>query len=150
MRKILLMIAVMAIALGATAKEKKDTTVCFTISPAMSCQNCENKIKSNLRFEKGVTAIEANAPGDKVNITYNKEKTDASKIEKAFGKIGYKATTGAVKVCNKKAAGKACSKEGCQKTEGKACCKDGCKKQEVKACDKKEGKTCCKNNKSSK
>lgn len=142
MRKILLMIAIMAIALGAAAKEKKDTTVCFTISPAMSCQNCENKIKSNLRFEKGVTAIEANAPGDKVNITYNKEKTDASKIEKAFGKIGYKASAGAAKICSKKAEGKACCKEGCKEQEVKACDK--------KACEKKDGKTCCKNNKSSK
>ena len=29
----------------------------FSVQPRMHCQNCENKIKSNLRFEKGVKAV---------------------------------------------------------------------------------------------
>lgn len=139
MKRILTIIAAIAIAIGATAKEKKDTTVCFKISPAMSCVNCENKIKGNLRFEKGITAIEANAPGDQVTIRYNKTKTDASKIEKAFGKIGYTAKAEAAGSCTGKKDN--CDKNGkCDKKEKEgACCKDGCKKD-----GKKDGKTCCK------
>jgi len=39
-----------------------DKTVVFTVSPKMSCQNCENKIKSNLRFEIDVKEIAASMP----------------------------------------------------------------------------------------
>lgn len=143
MRKILLLFAAIVIALGVSAKENNDTTVCFKISPAMSCANCENKIKSNLRFEKGVTAIEATAPGDQVTVSYNKTKTDASKIENAFSKIGYKATLEGAKTCEK------------QDSPVKGCCGSGCKKQEVKTCCKKEvnsteEKTCCKEKKETK
>lgn len=91
MKKFLLLIAALAATSAIIAKESNDTTVNFKISPAMSCMNCENKIKSNLRYEKGVTAIEAKAPGDTVTIRFNKTKTNVSNIEKAFGKIGYKA-----------------------------------------------------------
>lgn len=140
MKKILLLMVAVVISLSASAKTENDTTVCFTISPAMSCVNCENKIKTNLRFEKGISAIEATAPGDKVTIKYNKKKTDAAKIAAAFGKIGYKAApasaSGKAHKCEKKEAacdGKSktcCKKGGCDnKTDGKECCKS---KQEKK------------------
>ena len=74
MKNLLLIFAAIVIAVSANAKSANDTTVCFTISPAMSCVNCENKIKTNLRFEKGISAIEANAPGDRVSIKLTEAK----------------------------------------------------------------------------
>ncbi len=130
MKKILFILAAVIIAFSAGAKVSNDTTVCFKISPAMSCINCETKIKTNLRYEKGISAIEATAPGDQVKIKFNKTKTDAAKIAKAFGKIGYKAipanacelkghngktTCGKTKYCNKAAT--CCQdKKDCSKT----------------------------------
>lgn len=141
MKKLIMAFVCLMALFGASAKENNDTTVCFKISPAMTCSNCENKIKSNLRFEKGVAAIEANAPGDEVRIRYNKTKTDSGKIEKAFGKIGYKASAqlaeGKSTECS---SATVCSdKSSC--TKGDACCareKKNCKKE----CSK-EGKTDC-------
>lgn len=99
MKKFLFLLAALLISLCASAKSENDSTVCFRITPAMSCGNCETKIKTNLRFEKGVTAIEAMAPGDKVTITFNRKKTDVERIVKAFSKIGYEAVPCTAQTC---------------------------------------------------
>lgn len=82
----------------ATATEQKtkasnDTTVVFTVEPRMSCHNCENRIKNNLRFEKGVKRIDASAKEQCVTVVYDRRKTDTSKLIDAFKKIGYTAKT---------------------------------------------------------
>ena len=82
--------ATMAIAFSAYAKDIQELVV--TTNPPMSCQNCENKIKNNLRFEKGIKNIQTNIPDQRVTIEFDADKTDATKIEKAFSKIGYKVT----------------------------------------------------------
>ncbi|MCH5232653.1 MAG: heavy-metal-associated domain-containing protein [Muribaculaceae bacterium] len=61
-----------------------------TTNPQLSCQNCENKIKGNLRFEKGIKKIETSIPEQRVTISYDADKTNPEKIEEAFAKIGYK------------------------------------------------------------
>lgn len=64
----------------------------FTLSPKMTCSNCENKIKSNIRFEKGVKEIITDLKGQTVSIKYDPAKTDKVKLETAFKKIGYTAS----------------------------------------------------------
>ncbi len=76
--------------IAAFAADKQELN--FTVLPKMSCQNCENKIKSNLRFEKGIKAIKTSIPDQKVTITFDPEKTNETKIIEAFSKIGYKAS----------------------------------------------------------
>lgn len=71
------------------AKDMKVLRV--TTEPPMSCSNCENKIKKNIRFEKGVQQITTDLKGQVVTITYDADKTDVNRIIKAFGKIKYKA-----------------------------------------------------------
>lgn len=51
MKKMILAIALTAMALTANAKSENDTLV-VTTTPQMHCANCENKIKDGLRFEK--------------------------------------------------------------------------------------------------
>ena len=80
----------MLTALVGMAKDIK--TVVVTTQPQMHCASCENKIKGNLRFEKGVKTIECNIPDQRVTITFDAEKTTAENIIKSFGKFGYKAT----------------------------------------------------------
>ena len=66
-------------------------TVVFTTLPQMHCENCENKIKGNLRFEKGVKTIETNIEKQQVTISFDADKTSVEKLRKGFEKIGYEA-----------------------------------------------------------
>ena len=88
MKKTLILIFSLFFISSIYAKEIQELVV--TTFPPMSCQNCENKIKGNLRFEKGIKKIETNIPDQRVTIEYDAEKTSPEKIEEAFQKIGYK------------------------------------------------------------
>lgn len=111
--------------MGAASLYAKDMqTLVVTTTPKMSCQNCENKIKGNLRFEKGIHKIETDLKNQTVTITYDADKTDETKIADAFGKLNYKV-----------------SKAGTQ-TEGQSC-SGSCKKEE-------SNKDCCKSKSSDK
>lgn len=85
MKHILIIISALLIALG--GKDLRVLTV--TTTPEMHCQNCEKKIKENIRFEAGVKKIETNREKQLVVITYDPAKTDAKKLSEAFAKIGY-------------------------------------------------------------
>lgn len=83
----------LSVVLAATSLYAKDIQeVCFTPNPPMSCQNCENKIKKNIRFEKGVKQIETNLNEQKITVTYDADQTNPQKIENGFEKIGYQVT----------------------------------------------------------
>lgn len=112
-----------------SAKETvKNDTVSFALTPPPTCQNCVNKIKSNLRFEKGVKDIDVNLDTKSVSIVYSPKATDSEKLTKALGKIGYKVAPYNGKAACKKGAA-ACSScpdkehKACQGSS-KSCCKD--------------------------
>ena len=85
MKQIVLIIAALMLALGG-----KDLRVAvFTTNPEMHCQNCEKKIKENIRFESGVKKIVTSLEKQQVTITYDPAKTDVKKLTAAFAKIGY-------------------------------------------------------------
>lgn len=89
MKKII-MIAAMAVAtLTANADNKNVDTLTVTPTPAMHCANCENKIKSNIRFVKGIKSIKTSVPEQTVVLIYDKRKADYADFVKAFRKIGY-------------------------------------------------------------
>ena len=67
-------------------------TLVVTTQPQMHCSGCEDRIKGNLRFEKGVKQIECNIDEQRVTITYDADKTSSEKIIQSFGKFGYTAT----------------------------------------------------------
>ena len=90
MKKVIVLSAMMLTAMVGLAKDIK--TVVVTTQPQMHCESCENKIKGNLRFEKGVKQIECNIEAQRVTITYDADKTNSENIIKSFGKFGYKAT----------------------------------------------------------
>lgn len=136
MKKILVILVCMVIGFTAMAKGENDSIVSFTITPTMHCINCENKIKGNLRFEKGVKDIKAAAPDSIVTITFDKRKTNVDNIVKGFSKLGYTAAPASSTSCNSHSEG--C----CEKPEG--CCKkpEGCCEKPEGCCKKTEG--CCK------
>lgn len=73
----------------ALAKDIK--TVVVTTNPQMHCENCEKKIKKNLRFERGIKDIVTSVPDQTVTIKYDADKTSVAKLIKAFEKFGYTA-----------------------------------------------------------
>jgi copper chaperone CopZ len=89
MRKVFLVSAMLLTAVVGLAKDIK--TVVVTTQPQMHCASCENKIKGNLRFEKGVKQIECDIPQQRVTITYDADKTNPETLIKSFEKFGYKA-----------------------------------------------------------
>jgi len=71
-------------------KGKGIETVVFSVS--MNCENCEKKIKDNIRFEKGVTRIKTDLKAQTVTITYKADKTTKEKLMLALEKLGHKPT----------------------------------------------------------
>ena len=165
MKKIMMALTLALFAVAAQAENLKE--VVFNVTPQMTCNNCENKIKSNIRFEKGVKKIDTSLEKQTVTISYDADKTDEAKIASAFKKIGYEAKqagtctkaqgtcaktqgacTKAQGACNKAAAEKNCCKKDangtCKNAANGTCCqqKTTCpeKKVEAKACCKKEEK----------
>nr|WP_296991940.1 heavy metal-associated domain-containing protein [Prevotella sp.] len=142
MKKIMTVTAMLVFAISMFAKDIK--TVVFTTLPQMHCENCENKIKGNLRFEKGIKQITTSVPDQKVTIEYDADKTTPENIAKGFAKIGYEAT-----VVIGEAKKKGCS--GCSKkadaTKG-SCCKKNGEKKEGSCSEKAEAVkgNCCKKN----
>lgn len=90
MKRLIISIFVMAAAFTAQAGNKADT-VYVTTTPQMHCANCENKIKNNLRFEKGVKLIMTSIPDQKVTVIFNPSKTSKQKLISSFTKFGYSA-----------------------------------------------------------
>lgn len=78
----------LAVAGNAFAKTPADTLV-VTTQPQMHCQNCEKKIKSNIRFVKGTKKIDTSVDEQKVTIVYDSKKADYDDFVAAFRKIGY-------------------------------------------------------------
>jgi len=89
MKKDLLLITFLLAAAVGVAKDIK--TVRLTTTPQMHCENCEKKIKGNLRFEKGVKKIDTSIADQTVTVRYDADKTSVEKLIKAFPKFGYQA-----------------------------------------------------------
>ena len=137
MRAKALLIA-LAVTLACTAKDIK--TVVLNTAPEMHCSSCENKIKSNIRFEKGVKDIVTNLADKTVTVTYDADKTNVDKIIEGFKKIDYVATIatpkaeGAPQAEQKK--GGCCGSGGCK-------CGSAKKPEQAKAEPAKKKECCC-------
>ena len=82
---------VLSLLLGSlTAFGADKSTAVFTLDHQMS-SHCEKKIKENLRFEKGVEAIDVSLPQNTITIEYNAAKTDTVRLLAGFKKIGFNA-----------------------------------------------------------
>lgn len=82
-------ISVMA---AAPKDQKKAETIVYHLNPGMSCQRCVDKIKSNLRFEKGIKAIDPVLADQTVTVKFDPRKTTSQAIVDALAKLGYGTT----------------------------------------------------------
>lgn len=77
--------------LAASMLAENIQTVVFSPSPKMVCENCEKKIKTNLRFVKGTKTIETSLKDNTVTIRYDADKAKPEAYVEAMAKIGRKA-----------------------------------------------------------
>lgn len=90
MKKSVMMMALAIASLTASAQKSKGIdTLQVTTAPQMHCANCEKKIKSNVRFVKGVRRIETSVPRQTVTIIYDSRKSSYEDFVEAFQKIGF-------------------------------------------------------------
>lgn len=90
MKKIMTFAIGMLIASVAVAKDIK--TVVLTTNPQMHCEKCENKIKENLRYVKGIKTIKTDVKSQSVTVTYDADKTNVEALRASLKKVGYTAT----------------------------------------------------------
>ena len=83
--KLLVIFMALMTAIGASSLR----ILVVTPTPAMHCESCENKIKSNMRFEKGVKKVETSLERQEVSITYDAKKNNVEGLQAAMKKIGY-------------------------------------------------------------
>ena len=92
MKKVLvIMLFVFLAALTALVKAE-NVKVVFSVEPQMTSQSSENKIKTNIRFEKGVSEVVTDFEAQTVTVTYDNTKTDVEKLAEAFKNLGYTVT----------------------------------------------------------
>lgn len=80
-------ITLMALLLAVGGKDLR--VLVLTTTPQMHCENCENKIKNNMRFEKGVKKVETSIEKQLVTITYDPKKNNVEGLQAGMKKIGY-------------------------------------------------------------
>ena len=68
-------------------KNNKEEQVVFSVS--MDCHSCEQKIKKNIPYEKGVKDLTVNLDKKLVTIQYQTDKTDKAKLKKSIEKLGF-------------------------------------------------------------
>ena len=129
----------MLTAMVTLAKDIK--TVVVTTNPEMHCENCENKIKGNLRFEKGIKNIITDLKTKTVTIEYDADKTNVQNIIAGFKKIKYEASEATAASAGKKDCCEGEKKhEGCGDEKKADCCGKEKKEGNCKGCAKEEKK----------
>lgn len=85
------MTALAALLLCVTTLVAKDfRTVVFKVDQ-LHCENCERKVKENIKFEKGVKEFSTDLKKRTVSITYDADKTNVDKLKAGFKKFKYDA-----------------------------------------------------------
>ena len=92
----------LAMMCGVACGAKTLKTLVVKTNPEIHCENCEKKIKDNIRFEKGVKEIVTNLDDKTVSIKFDADKVSVETLLVAFEKISYKATVVEVKDVEKK------------------------------------------------
>jgi copper chaperone CopZ len=90
-KRVLLIMLVIVIPAILTAQEKDKNTETVKFKTSIFCNNCVNKIMTNLPQEKGVKDVKCDLGTKEVSVTYQKDKNNPAEIKKAIEKLGYTA-----------------------------------------------------------
>jgi len=67
----------------------REAQVVFSVD--MDCHNCEQKVKKNIPYQRGVKDLTTNLDKQLVTIKYQTNRTDKDKLKKSIEKLGFKA-----------------------------------------------------------
>ena len=76
---------------SANAQEKKKNFEEVRIQTSAVCGMCEERIETNIAYEKGVKSVELSDETKIVTIGFDPRKTDTGKLRTAISKVGYDA-----------------------------------------------------------
>ena len=74
-----------------SAQEKKKNYEEVQIQTSAVCGMCEERIETNIAYEKGVKSVELEDSTKIVTIGFDPRKTDPEKLRTAISKVGYDA-----------------------------------------------------------
>ncbi len=86
---ITMLLAAIPVVMMAQEKAKPTETVKFKTS--IECNNCVNKVMTNLPQEKGIKDVKCDIASKEVTVTYQKDKNSTADIKKAIEKLGFTA-----------------------------------------------------------
>ena len=86
------LLLVIAFAITADAKSQP-VKAYFALEPQITNQNLENKVKTGMRYETGVQAVDVNRQQQIVTIAFDPEKTTVEALIEAFKQLGFTAKT---------------------------------------------------------
>lgn len=90
-QKLFITLLFTAIPVFLTAQEKAKTTETVKFKTSIECNNCVNKVMTNLPQEKGIKDVKCDLATKEVTVTYQKDKNNPEEIKKAIEKLGYTA-----------------------------------------------------------
>ena len=86
---VVMFLALVPVLVSGQQKDKSTETVKYSTS--IDCENCVNKIMTNLPHEKGIKDVRCDLKTKEVTVTYSKGKNNSDGIKKAIEKLGYTA-----------------------------------------------------------
>jgi copper chaperone CopZ len=87
---VLIIIAIFMITI-VSAQDPEPKVKEIKIQTSAVCGMCEERLESNIAFEKGVKSVELDDKTKILTVTYKPDKTDPDKLRKAVSKLGYDA-----------------------------------------------------------
>jgi len=90
-KKLVITILLAAIPVFITAQEKAKKTETVKFKTSIDCNNCVDKVMTNLPQEKGIKDVKCDLASKEVTVTYQKDKNNTADIKKAIEKLGYTA-----------------------------------------------------------
>lgn len=91
LQKLLITMLFVAVPALLTAQDKNKTTETIKFITSIDCNNCVNKIMTNIPQEKGIKDVKCDLATKEVTVTYQKDKNNPADIKKSIEKLGYTA-----------------------------------------------------------
>jgi len=90
-KRVLVLLLIAAIPVFASGQDKKKDVETVKYSTSIDCDNCVNKIMTNLVHEKGISDVKCDLKTKEVSVTFKKTKNSPEEIKKALEKLGFTA-----------------------------------------------------------
>ncbi len=90
-RKLFIAMLLVAVPSLLSAQDKNKVIETVKYKTSIDCNNCVNKIMTNLPQEKGIKDVNCDLSTKEVTVTYQKDKNNPDDIKKAIEKLGYTA-----------------------------------------------------------